>query len=131
MGIDDGNCPPTIMDRANVSIIQACENMWDFRNEGAHHENGVPKKNKGETPAWELPRRYRQRSLVFTAKKPRINFPIILGRDTITVQPRKPGWSAKNVSKIPRPPPMGKGVWRCWPGGDRFMGLVPDLQGTP
>lgn len=46
------------MDGANVSIIQTCENMWDFSNEGDHDENAVPKENKGETPAWESRRGY-------------------------------------------------------------------------
>lgn len=48
----------------------------------------------------------------------------------MTVQPGEASWPAKDISKIPRPPPMGKRVWGCWPGGDSFMGLVPDLQGT-
>jgi len=45
-------------------------------------------------------------SLVFVAQKPRVNLSLVLGRDTMTIQPRFSSWSAKDVGKIPGPLPM-------------------------
>lgn len=68
--------------------------------------------------------------LVFIAEKPRINFPLVLGSDAVTVQPRVASRSTKDVSKIPGPLPVGKGVWGCRVVGNRFVSLVPDLRRT-
>ena len=46
------------------------------------------------------------KSLVFITEKSGINFPLVLGRNPMAIQPREAGWSAKDVGEIPGPLPV-------------------------
>ena len=46
------------------------------------------------------------KSLVFITEIPWIDFPLVLSRDAMTVQPRETSWPTKNVGKISGPFPV-------------------------
>lgn len=97
--------------------------MWDFRNEDAQEWSAEKEQRKGARVGIS-----EEKLLVFTvAQKPWVNFSLVLGRDAMPIQPREAGRSAKHISEIPRPPPVGERVWGCWSSSDCLVGLVSDL----
>ena len=102
-------CPATIMGGAKHGMLlyKLAKTCDAFGTMAAPHGEGDPNKKRKERPRGNLRRlRTCPESLVFIAQKPWINFPLVLGCDAMTIQPREASWSTKDVSEIPRPSPV-------------------------
>jgi hypothetical protein len=58
----------------------------------------------------------------------RIQLPLILCGDTVTIEIRKTHWSAQHLHKIPPPTPVCEGIGWRWTRDESFMGLVANLK---